>query len=332
MVKKVEIFQIKITLKGSKPPIWRRVLVRANMNFHELQLVIQAAMGWENYHLYQFDTKQNLELVADNEDLMNDVFGFRTERKLAKRVKLSDVFVEEKQKITYWYDFGDDWMHDVTLEKIIEVEKGVKYPTCTAGKRACPPEDCGGVWGYENLLDLQKKPPKKGSDEYEWYEEQKECLEELDSEEFDLEEAKEMVQNYKEMEVELGEISKGEDFSLLSTGEILDANNKVVDYLPTSLNKKNFEENFENSVFAKMIQEAINETLHFTDEEKLDTIEMLKAFKIVIGIYKKMGIDTKLLESIAKDHQDDFSKKEWKKISKDIDVFVKETLEKYHTK
>jgi len=305
MVKKVEIFQIKITLKGSKPPIWRRVLVRANMNFHELHLVIQAAMGWENYHLYQFDTKQNLELVADNEDLMNDVFGFRTERKLAKRVKLSDVFVEEKQKITYWYDFGDDWMHDVTLEKIIDVEKGVKYPTCTAGKRACPPEDCGGVWGYENLLDLQKNPPKKGSDEYEWYEEQKECLEELDSEEFDLEEAKEMVQNYKEMEVELFEMNdalesfSSGDFEMMSEDKVIsDLNNAML--------------------------ELIKIDGEFMESKKI----VMKSLMLTIAIGSKLGIEVEKWEDIFESYQMLFKQSILEHELKENDIFIEEVMKK----
>jgi hypothetical protein len=81
-----------------------------------------------------------------------------------RRVKLCDIVRREKQKFTYEYDFGDSWLHEILIEKILLPESGVRYPICLRGKRACPPEDCGGVWGYDDLLKIIKDPD---NEEYE---------------------------------------------------------------------------------------------------------------------------------------------------------------------
>ncbi len=144
-----KILQLKIQLQGIKPAIWRRVLVEDSITFDALHRIIQVAMGWENYHLYMFDV-DGIEISMPDPDYEQDV-------KNSKRTKLAK-FLSEKQKFLYTYDFGDSWEHTITVEKILESDSSQKYPVCIAGERACPPEDCGGVYGYMEFLDAIRDP------------------------------------------------------------------------------------------------------------------------------------------------------------------------------
>ena len=145
-----QIYQIKITLRDSKPPIWRRLDVPDTMTLAQLHHVIQAAMGWADYHLHQF-TVNGVEYGVPHPDDWNEV---RNE----KSVKLSQFVTGPKFKFTYEYDFGDSWEHIILVEKVLPPEPGVDYPRCITGKRACPPEDCGGVWGYASFLEAISDP------------------------------------------------------------------------------------------------------------------------------------------------------------------------------
>ncbi|MEL6865924.1 MAG: plasmid pRiA4b ORF-3 family protein [Bacteroidota bacterium] len=154
------IYQIKITLEDAKPPIWRRIEIASETTLEDFHQIIQSAMGWRNCHLHHF--------IVDNEfynpqsewdDFGNDYTG----------LKISDLLVAEGQKLRYEYDFGDSWLHQIKLEKIIEKQKSTAYPRCIKGKRACPPEDCGGIWGYMELEDIMKnKKHKQYKDMLEW--------------------------------------------------------------------------------------------------------------------------------------------------------------------
>jgi len=145
-----EIYQLKVSLKGAKPPIWRRILVPADMALIDLHAAIQATMGWDNCHLHQF--KQGRTCFQPNPDPeFMGICGF--EDVDSAGVRIGDLLQKEKQKIDYEYDFGDSWEHVVLLEKILEPEEGQTYPVCIKGKRACPPEDCGGLWGYYAILE-----------------------------------------------------------------------------------------------------------------------------------------------------------------------------------
>ena len=167
------VYQLKIALKGSKPPIWRRVEVADDISLTRLHHIIQAAMGWTDSHLHMFNVGSTSYGVPDL-DYDEDV---RDER----RIKLNQVLTTPKQRLSYEYDFGDSWTHEVLLEKVLTPEPGVSYPRCTAGKRACPPEDCGGVWGYAGFLEAIGDPE---------YEQHKELLEwvggEFAPEQFDI--------------------------------------------------------------------------------------------------------------------------------------------------
>lgn len=133
------IYQFKITLVGLTPAIWRRVLVPAHFTLKELHEVIQNSFDWEQYHLYAF------EYLGERYDDENPQL-------LSK--KLCELNLKENSHLDYLYDFGDNWEHIVSLEKIITEDKGKTYPCCTAGNLTAPPEDCGGVFGYEDKLAI----------------------------------------------------------------------------------------------------------------------------------------------------------------------------------
>jgi len=143
-----KIYQLKITLNGSKPPIWRRALVPGWTTLYQLHWIIQYAMGWTNSHLHQF---------IINGEYYTEPSPFDFEPVVDERkFKLCEMAPSEKDKFIYEYDFGDSWEHVILAEKILPPEPGVKYPRCIKGKRACPPEDVGGVWGYEEMLAALK--------------------------------------------------------------------------------------------------------------------------------------------------------------------------------
>jgi len=149
----VQVYQLKITLQEIEPVIWRRLQVKGQVRLDRLHLMIQAAMGWTNSHLHEFLVKgqryRDLEQMCEDIDDpdMNDEEEFR----LAKLVGEGDIF-------EYTYDFGDCWEHEILVEKLIEPEPGIKCPRCLEGSGACPPEDCGGPWGYEELLEALGDP------------------------------------------------------------------------------------------------------------------------------------------------------------------------------
>jgi hypothetical protein len=148
-----EIYQLKITLSGVKPPIWRRVLVPCDLTLAHLHTVLQTAMGWENYHLHEFRIV-GLTIGASDPDAPRTLIN-------EKKVRLLDVLGKVGAKGVYTYDFGDGWEHNIVVEKVLTPEPGVAYPVCVAGKRRGPPEDSGGPFGYENLLEILGDPKHK---------------------------------------------------------------------------------------------------------------------------------------------------------------------------
>lgn len=180
------IYQFKISLKGTKPKIWRRIQVSATYTFEDLHVAIQNAMGWDGGHLHQFDMKhpRTGEKVSIGQPAPDYGFGygFGPEVIPEDNAKITSYFLEPKNKAVYLYDFGDGWHHDVVLEKIMPPEANVEYPRCVAGKRACPPEDCGGIWGYAELLKIIADP------EHAEYKEKMEWLEDIGRDDFDPDE------------------------------------------------------------------------------------------------------------------------------------------------
>jgi hypothetical protein len=140
------VYQIKVTLKDSKPPIWRRIQVRSDVTLGDLHHVLQAVMGWEDYHLHQFIVGRT---YYGQPDLDFEYYEVRDE----DDVRLNQVVPGEGLEFTYEYDFGDNWQHRLSVERVLPAEPGAQYPVCVAGKGACPPEDVGGVWGYYGFLE-----------------------------------------------------------------------------------------------------------------------------------------------------------------------------------
>jgi hypothetical protein len=183
-----DIYQLKVTLNDSKPPIWRRIVVPENITLSLLHEILQIVMGWENYHLHMF--KIAGQIYGDPEDDEMGMMGTKNET----RYRLSQLNLHEKAKFYYEYDFGDGWEHTILVEKILPAEKGSRDPLCITGKGACPPEDVGGIWGYADILQAIANPEHPEHDEsLEW------LGKDFDPEEFDLDAVNETLQTIKPM-------------------------------------------------------------------------------------------------------------------------------------
>jgi hypothetical protein len=141
------IYQVKVGLRAATPPIWRRLEVPADTSLADLHDIIQVAFGWENSHLHVFETAYGSFGIADRE------LGHRAEGP----VTLEQVAPGAGDRLQYTYDFGDDWTHEIEVEKVLD-RQPVAYPRCTGGRRAAPPEDCGGIWGYAELVEVLADP------------------------------------------------------------------------------------------------------------------------------------------------------------------------------
>ena len=150
------VHQLKATIVGTKPPVWRRVVVSSDSTLAELHDVLQAAFGWWDCHLHEFEFGRVRYGIDDGE-------GWGDPPKDEQRAVLSRV-AKKGSSFVYVYDFGDDWRHKVVVEGIVEAVPGVSYPTCVGGRRACPPEDCGGVWGFHQMLDVLADPTDEEHD------------------------------------------------------------------------------------------------------------------------------------------------------------------------
>ncbi len=172
------LYQFKITLLESQPPIWRRIQVR-NCTLDRFHERIQTAMGWTNSHLHRFEIDG--ERYGDPE-LIDD--GFEDFECVDSTItKISEIVPKDGKRFqfTYEYDFGDCWKHEVLFEGCLKAEKGGRYPLCVEGERACPPEDVGGIGGYEEFLEALVDPKHEQHDDFvEW-------AGEFDPERFDVE-------------------------------------------------------------------------------------------------------------------------------------------------
>jgi len=159
------IYQIKIALKGSKPRIWRRVLVPSDLLLPDFHTIIQITMGWTNSHLHQFIKNKTFY----SQRMPDDGFWDEMNNVDYSKVEISDLLKKEKDRMIYQYDFGDNWEHEIILEKIEDNVAGKNIPTCLTGKHNCPPEDCGGLWGYYDMLEVLQNPEHEEYDDYlEW--------------------------------------------------------------------------------------------------------------------------------------------------------------------
>jgi hypothetical protein len=160
-----DIVTLTISLDGVEPRIWRRLEVPATYRLDKLHRTVNAAMGWYDDHLHEFQIgdrrygmpSQNMYAQAD--------------RALSEKgVVLGDLARAGEKRFAYWYDFGDDWWHTIEIEAIGPAQKGVVYPRCTDGANACPPEDCGGIWGFDEFKEAMADPGHPDhADLKEWY-------------------------------------------------------------------------------------------------------------------------------------------------------------------
>ena len=155
MIKRDHSFQFKITLQGLRPPIWRRIVVPSSYTFWDLHVAIQDAMGWLDYHLHLFRIRNPTNGVRVEIGIPSgEQFWDEPEPLCGWAVPIASYFTLSNRRATYLYDFGDGWQHSVVLEEIVPLEGSMTLPVCLAGRRRCPPEDCGGIGGYERFLEI----------------------------------------------------------------------------------------------------------------------------------------------------------------------------------
>ena len=156
------VYQFKLLLSGITPPIWRSIQVPETYSFWDLHVAIQDAMGWLDYHLHLFrlskpGSGEVVQIGIPDEDAFDDDEPILP----GWGIPIADYLSRLGVVAQYDYDFGDGWGHEVTLEGILPRQPGKKYPLCVGGARACPPEDCGGIGGYEDLITVMQTPSHK---------------------------------------------------------------------------------------------------------------------------------------------------------------------------
>jgi hypothetical protein len=154
-----DVYQLRASLVDIEPPIWRRLLVLQDISLPRLHAILQVAMGWKDYHLHQFKVADVRFGEPDDEYLPGPI-DYRL-------ITLNQIAPYRGSTCTYEYDFGDSWEHLVEVEDELPVGTvDVRVPHCVAGERSCPPEDCGGVPGYERLLAALRDPHHEEHNEY----------------------------------------------------------------------------------------------------------------------------------------------------------------------
>jgi Plasmid pRiA4b ORF-3-like protein len=143
------VVQVKVKLLGvSKPPVWRRLQLDVDITLDRLHETILAAFGWAGYHLHVFQSGDEQFGVPESElELVDE-----------RRVSLGQLVGDIGDRLLYTYDLGDNWEHEIVVEELFDAEAGVRYPVLVAAKGACPPEDCGGRWGYAELKEIFANP------------------------------------------------------------------------------------------------------------------------------------------------------------------------------
>lgn len=179
------ILQLRIELLDIQPLIWRRIQVPADYSFWDLHVAIQSAFGWNDSHLHEFQVPGGRWPERR--------FGIPAEAWMGEKPALAgwshciaDFLSPQSPRLCYWYDFGDDWMHEVVFEESSHAAPGKRYPRCVAGERAAPPDDCGGPSGYAHLLKVLADPADEEHEEMlEWLAKTKKLRGRFDPEAFD---------------------------------------------------------------------------------------------------------------------------------------------------
>jgi len=192
----VKVLTLKVTLIGSNPPIWRRFQIRDCVTLGDLHYAIQIVMGWTDDHLHEFRIGRKRFAAILDDDYFQESLNDEEE------VELRDVLKRKGTKFQYIYDFGDGWMHQVVVEERSEPQPGGRYPVCMDGEGSCPPEDCGGMGGYYNMLEILEDP------EHEEYTTYREWLsEDFDPDDFDIDKANKELERMDQWR----RIAEGED-------------------------------------------------------------------------------------------------------------------------
>jgi len=183
---KNRIYQLKISLLESEPEIWRRVLVSGGVTLTKLHQVIQIAMGWTDSHLHEFVVGKTSYSMPDPEMEIG-------RSKNENRFHLYEVAPRVRMSFMYVYDFGDNWEHVIKVEKILDADERYQgYPVCLEGEKACPPDDCGAIYGYYDMMEVRSDP------KHPEYEDVMEWLgDEFDPDVFDLEETNEVLKRIR---------------------------------------------------------------------------------------------------------------------------------------
>ena len=156
------LYLVQVRLAEIEPPIWRRLAVPGPRTLHALHGILQAAMPWQDYHLYQFEIG-GMRYEDPNPDDRDPAVPD------PRASTLDQLELVQGTPFRYTYDFGDDWRHDITVEGVVPLPRDFLLPLCLGGARACPPEDCGGVGGYEEMLSALRRPQSAAAREYrEW--------------------------------------------------------------------------------------------------------------------------------------------------------------------
>jgi hypothetical protein len=191
MPKFKNVLQIKVALKNFKPSIFRTFYFPADSGFLELHAAIQEVMGWDSSHLFAFRKGRDLEIRIQSKD---PFFSFNHTVLDIAKTKLKGFLENPKDTITYEYDFGDGWEHKVDVQKVFTEIELPQLPLCIKGANACPIEDCGGVWGYAEILEIMQDKKHPNYEEMnEWYD-----FENLKPYEFDIDEVNELLLEFKE--------------------------------------------------------------------------------------------------------------------------------------
>jgi hypothetical protein len=182
------LYHILIVLMGFKPYIWRMIQVKPEMPLAFFHRLIQNVMGWQDLHLHQF-IKGDTFYVSK---LENDGFGTMKEVDYTD-LTIKDILTKQHERIIYEYDFGDGWQHEIWLEKIVPAGKK-EHPPCLKGSLKCPPEDCGGVWGYREMLE---ELGKLEGTERKLYLEDRFMDDDFDPDHFDIDEVNQQLKEWK---------------------------------------------------------------------------------------------------------------------------------------
>jgi hypothetical protein len=182
-------YQLKVTLEDTRPPVWRRLLMPAGATLADLHDAIQACMGWQDYHLHQFIVGDEYYGLPDPE------YEGSVDMQDESLVSLGEIIPGQGFRFRYEYDFGDSWLHEILVEEIKPADPVRRYPVCTGGRRACPPEDVGGSGGYEYFLEaIRNRRHPEHEEMLAW------AGGSFDPEAFDLEEANASLRSVEEDE------------------------------------------------------------------------------------------------------------------------------------